>query len=40
MCCPGYTDDEGGSVLLRQGSTASEPRPEIACSVSSKDPFS
>lgn len=39
MRCPGYTDAEGGSVVLRQGSTASEPRTEIACSVSSNDPF-
>lgn len=38
-CCPGYTDAEGGSAVFRQGSTASEPRPETACSVSSNDPF-
>lgn len=39
MCCPGYTDAEGGPVGFRQGSTASEPRPQTACSVSSNDPF-
>lgn len=32
-------DGEGGSAPLRQGSTASEPRPEMACSLSSNRPF-